>query len=80
MATLRGDGMTQRQLVTWAKEEILDGIDRKIYRMEYDGAQPLDFDELAEITKQRNRIARLFQMDERKPYDITADHKSYKTD
>jgi hypothetical protein len=75
---LRGDGMSQSQVRQWAKEEILDGIDRKIYRLEHDGAQPMDYDELHEITKQRNRIAKMFSMVDRSPYDITNDHDHYK--
>jgi hypothetical protein len=78
--TLRGDGMTQRQLNDWAKEEVLDGIDRKIYELEHDGARPMDYDELNEIAKQRNRVAKMFNMVERSPYDITSDHNNYKND
>jgi hypothetical protein len=80
LMTLRGDGMTQSQLVGWSKEMVLDGIDRHIYRLEHDGAMPLDYDELAQVVKQRNRIARLFNMKERGAYEITGDHDANNDD
>lgn len=62
--------MSPADLREWAKEEILDAIDDMIRRDHEHTPGGLDADDISAFVRQRNRVAKLFRLDERTANDI----------
>jgi hypothetical protein len=55
------NNMPARELAIWAKEEVLEFIDRGLRdKLEYGG---LTFDEREALKKERSRVAKMFRLD-----------------
>lgn len=63
--------MPRRDQILWAKETILDLLDAEIQRLNTSAVMVIEdvgLEELTELLRQRNRIARTFRMPERTLY------------
>ncbi len=63
--------MPRRDEVWWAKETVLEVIDKEIERLNNHGrmvVEDVDLEMLRELLRQRNRVARMFRLPERTLY------------
>ncbi len=68
--------MLRRDTVWWAKETVLEEIDKEIERLNNHGrmiVEDVDLDMLRELLRQRNRLARMFRLPERTLYPEEGD-------